>query len=187
MFSAARFPTNSLASFFGETVAFRRRPPPPRGRSRRSLHRSVLMFLNPSPFGCFSFVFIFRRARPWPVLCSSSSAIPQRPPAPEPAVTVDPRAPVAVRVASPAPRPSTPCTAARRRRPVRAWPCGPPLATVTPRAGTARCRRGPQHRCCAVGRPRLSPLPRVGSLPLAAAGNPTVARTTYVLHVNEPR
>ena len=59
-------------SFSGETVTFLRRPPPPRGRSHRSLHRSVLMFLNPSPFDCFPFVFVFPAVFP----ASSSMAGP---------------------------------------------------------------------------------------------------------------
>ena len=57
-FSTARFPANSSASFSGQTVAFRRQPPPPQGRSRRPLHRSVSRLSNPSLFDRFPFVFL---------------------------------------------------------------------------------------------------------------------------------
>ena len=49
---------NSSASFSGQTVAFRRQPPPPQGRSRRPLHRSVSLLSNPSLFDRFPFVFL---------------------------------------------------------------------------------------------------------------------------------
>ena len=58
-FRKARFAANSSASFSGQTVTFWRQPPTPQGRSCRSLHRSVLLFLNPSLFDCFPFVFLF--------------------------------------------------------------------------------------------------------------------------------
>ena len=45
-------------SFSGQTVAFRCQPPPPQGRSRHSLHRSVSLLSNPSPFDRFPFVFL---------------------------------------------------------------------------------------------------------------------------------
>ena len=51
-FGTARFP----ASFSGQTVVFRRQPPPPQGRSR--LHRSVSLLSNPSLFDRFPFVFL---------------------------------------------------------------------------------------------------------------------------------
>ena len=57
-FSTARFPANSSASFSGQTVAFQRQPPPPQGRSRRPLHRSVSLLSNPLLFDRFPFVFL---------------------------------------------------------------------------------------------------------------------------------
>ena len=45
----ARFPVN----FSGQTVAFWRQPPPPRGRSLRSLRRGISFCANPLPFHCF--------------------------------------------------------------------------------------------------------------------------------------
>jgi len=168
-----------------------RRPPPPRGRSRRSLHRSVLMFLNPSPFDCFPFVFIFPAVFP----ASSSMAGPLffvsgHPTASSGARTSRHRRPACHRGRAHC----VPGPAAFHALHSSAPP--PACAGLAVRACAGRCDPAgrhsalppwAQHRCCAVGRPRLSPLPRVGSLPLAAAGNPTVARTTYVLHVNEPR
>ena len=58
-------------SFSGQTVAFPRRPLPPQGRSRRSLHRGVLLFTNPSPFTFFLSFFLF-----WSCFRASSTMVP---------------------------------------------------------------------------------------------------------------
>ena len=52
-FSTARFPANYSASFSGHLGRLRRKPSPPRGRSRRSLCRLAILFANSSPFHRF--------------------------------------------------------------------------------------------------------------------------------------
>ena len=135
-FGTARFLVNSSASFSSETVAFRRRPPPPRGSSRRSLHRSGLMFLNTSPFDCFPFVFVFPAVFP----ASSSMAGPLffvsgHPTASSGARTSRHRRPACPRGRArcvPGPAAFHALHSRRRRRPVRARPC-------RPCAGQPRC------------------------------------------------
>ena len=183
-FGTARFLVNSSASFSGETVAFRRRPPPPRGSSRRSLHRSGLMFLNPSPFDCFPFVFVFPAVFPasssmaGPLFfvsghpTASSGARPRRHHQP-----ARPRGPCVLR---PRPR-GLPCPTQQRAA---AGLCGlgrggHSLAAVTPRAGLARHRRGPQCRCCAIGWPASRG--RGPSLPSASSSRPASMFCTYRL------
>ena len=170
-FGTARFPANSSASFSRETVAFRRRPPPPRGSSRRSLHRSGLMFLNTSPFDCFPFVFVF------PVVFPASSSMaghvlrllrPPRRPAPllrarRASGRIDPRLPRRRPSRAPAHSragpPPVPCSSASRRwlllgrvpcrpqPPHSVLPAGPASAALCSRPGLVKLSTSSRQGC----------------------------------------